>query len=118
MEGMRFYLCCQDKLERLPGSYIKAGESMFRIHTENADDKDRVNDIVGDLILHINTLFGSRKGIHAYYHKSILFVQQFGLSLRALKFIFDYYASSGSSSMHRNSSATSLFNLIQTQWIC
>ena len=101
----------QDKLERLPGSYIKAGESMFRIHTENADDKDRVNDIVGDLILHINTLFGSRKGIHAYYHKSILFVQQFGLSLRALKFIFDYYASSGSSSMHRNSSATSLFNL-------
>lgn len=97
----------QDKLERLPGSYIKAGESMFRIHTENAEDKDRVNDIVGDLILHINTLFGSRKGIHAYFHKSILFVQQFGLSLRALKFIFDYYASAGSSHLHRNSS----FNL-------
>ncbi|CAI8508313.1 unnamed protein product [Hanseniaspora opuntiae] len=79
----------QDKLERLPGSYIKAGESMFRIHTENADDKDRVNDIVGDLILHINTLFGSRKGIHAYYHKS-------------------------SSTLHRNSSASSLFNLNTT----
>lgn len=104
----------QDKLERLPGSYIKAGESMFRIHTENADDKDRVNDIVGDLILHINTLFGSRKGIHAYYHKSILFVQQFGLSLKALKFIFDYYATSGSSTLHRNSSASSLFNLNTT----
>ncbi|OBA25509.1 YMR261Cp-like protein, partial [Hanseniaspora valbyensis NRRL Y-1626] len=97
----------QAKLERLPGSYIKVGESMFRIHTENAEDEDRVNDIVGDLILHINTLFGSKKGIHAYFHKSILFVQQFGLSLKALKFIFDYYASSGSSHLHRNSS----FNL-------
>ncbi|XBW38133.1 hypothetical protein QEN19_003729 [Hanseniaspora menglaensis] len=91
----------QDKLERLPGSYIKAGESMYRIHTENAEDKDRVNDIVGDLILHINTLFGSKKGVHAYFHNGILFVQQFGLSLRALKFIFDYYATSGSAQFKR-----------------
>lgn len=83
----------QSKLERLPGSYIKSGESMFRVHTENAEDPERVNDVVGDLILHINTLFGSRKGIHAYFHKNIVFVQQYGLSLKALKFIFSYYAS-------------------------
>ncbi|KAL6942595.1 hypothetical protein ACO0QE_003778 [Hanseniaspora vineae] len=83
----------QSKLERLPGSYIKSGESMFRVHTENAEDPERVDDVVGDLILHINTLFGSRKGIHAYFHKNIVFVQQYGLSMKALKFIFNYYAS-------------------------
>ncbi|SSD61531.1 related to Trehalose synthase complex regulatory subunit TSL1 [Saccharomycodes ludwigii] len=82
----------ESKVERLPGSYIKMGQSLFKFHTENAEDKDRVEDVIGDTINHINTLFGSRRNIHAYLHKGIVFVQEYGLSLKALKFIMNFNA--------------------------
>ncbi|CCE64555.1 hypothetical protein TPHA_0I00490 [Tetrapisispora phaffii CBS 4417] len=85
-----------DKVERLPGSYYKIAESMVRFHTENAEDKNRVAGVVGEAITHINTLF-SERGIHAYIHKDIMFVQQFGLSLSAAQFILRYYNSTTTS---------------------
>lgn len=78
------------KIERLPGSYYKMAESMIRFHTENAEDKDRVSSVIGEAITHINTLF-DEKNVHAYLHKNILFVQQNGLSLSALRFLLNYY---------------------------
>ncbi|SCV01792.1 LANO_0F13564g1_1 [Lachancea nothofagi CBS 11611] len=89
----------EDKVERLPGSYYKVGESMIRFHTENADDKDRVSGVIGEAITHVNTLFGDR-GIHAYLHKNIVFVQQVGLALKALHFLMAYFNSVNS---NRNS---------------
>lgn len=81
-----------DKVERLPGSYYKIGDSMIRFHTENAEDKDRVAGVVGEAITHINTLF-DEKGIHAYLHKDIVFVQQQNLSLAATRFLLRFYNS-------------------------
>lgn len=89
-----------DKVERLPGSYYKIADSMIRFHTENAEDKDRVASVVGEAITHINTLF-EEKGIHAYLHKSIVFVQQRNLALAAAQFLLRFYNSrtdSGNSS--------------------
>ncbi|CCH60175.1 hypothetical protein TBLA_0C03720 [Henningerozyma blattae CBS 6284] len=85
------------KIERLPGAYYKIADSMVRFHTENAEDKDRVSSVVGETITHINTLFGS-KGVHAYLHKGILFVQQTGLSIDAIQFILRYYSATTSGS--------------------
>ncbi|SCW01713.1 LAFE_0E05622g1_1 [Lachancea fermentati] len=85
----------EDKVERLPGSYYKTGESMIRFHTENAEDQDRVSSVVGEAITHVNTLFGDR-GIHAYLHKNIVFVQQIGLAMKALQFLLSYFNSVGS----------------------
>ncbi|AAS52957.1 AER276Cp [Eremothecium gossypii ATCC 10895] len=82
----------EDKVERLPGSYYKVGETMIRFHTENAEDQDRVSNVVGDAITHVNTLFGDN-GIHAYVHKNIVFVQQSGLSVQALRFLLNHYNS-------------------------
>ncbi|SCU78616.1 LAMI_0A05248g1_1 [Lachancea mirantina] len=82
----------EDKVERLPGSYYKTGESMIRFHTENAEDQDRVSSVVGEAITHVNTLFGER-GIHAYLHKNIVFVQQVGLALKSLQFVISYFNS-------------------------
>lgn len=79
-----------DKVERLPGSYYKISDSMIRFHTENAEDQDRVVGVVGDAITHINTTFDGR-GIHAYIHKNIMFVQQRGLSLTAAQFVLKYH---------------------------
>lgn len=81
-----------DKVERLPGSYYKVADSMIRFHTENAEDRDRVAGVVGEATTHINTLFGE-KGIHAYLHKNIVFVQETGLSLTATQFLFKFYNS-------------------------
>ncbi|SCU89084.1 LAME_0E02168g1_1 [Lachancea meyersii CBS 8951] len=82
----------EDKVERLPGSYYKEGESMIRFHTENADDKERVSGVIGDAITHVNTLFLDR-GIHAYLHKNVVFVQQIGLALKAVQFLMAYFNS-------------------------
>lgn len=81
-----------DKVERLPGSYYKIADSMIRFHTENAEDKDRVAAVVGEAITHINTLF-DEKGIHAYLHKNIVFVQEQGLSSTATQFLLKFYNS-------------------------
>lgn len=81
-----------DKVERLPGSYYKIADSMIRFHTENAEDKDRVAGVVGEAITHINTLF-DEKGIHAYMHKNIVFVQEQGLSSTATQFLLKFYNS-------------------------
>lgn len=80
----------EDKMERLPGSYCKIGDSLVKFHTENAEDKDRVGGVVGEAMTHINTLFGDN-GIHAYVHKDIVFVQKVGLALKALNFVIDYH---------------------------
>lgn len=82
-----------DKIERLPGSYYKVANSMIRFHTENVEDVDRISSVIGEAITHINTLF-SKKGIHAYVYKNIVFVQETGLSVAALRFIFRYYNNS------------------------
>ena len=82
-----------DKVERLPGSYYKIVSSMIRFHTENADDKDRVTNVVGDAITHINTLF-EKRDVRAYLHKNIMFVQEADLSVSALKFILRFYNTS------------------------
>ncbi|CDO94692.1 unnamed protein product [Kluyveromyces dobzhanskii CBS 2104] len=82
----------EDKVERLPGSYCKIGDSMVRFHTENAEDRNRVAGVVGEAMTHINTLF-SDKGIHAYVHKNIVFVQEDGLGLKTLQFLVNYYNS-------------------------
>ncbi|CCD24859.1 trehalose 6-phosphate synthase/phosphatase complex subunit NDAI_0E00430 [Naumovozyma dairenensis CBS 421] len=79
-----------DKVERLPGSYYKVADSMIRFHTENAEDQERVASVIGDAITHINTLFDER-GIHAYVHKNIVFVQETGLSLAAVQFLLKFY---------------------------
>lgn len=84
------------KVERLPGSYYKVGDSMVRFHTENAEDQDRVGSVIGEAIAHINTLY-DEEDVHAYVHKSILFVQQNGLANSALDFILKYYNGSMSS---------------------
>lgn len=81
-----------DKVERLPGSYYKIADSMIRFHTENAEDTERVSAVVGEAMTHINTLFGE-KGVHAYVHKNIVFVQEEGLSLSAAQFLFKYHNS-------------------------
>ncbi|AET38400.1 trehalose 6-phosphate synthase/phosphatase complex subunit Ecym_2691 [Eremothecium cymbalariae DBVPG len=81
----------EDKVERLPGSYYKKGETMIKFHTENAEDQDRVSNVVGDAITHVNTLFGDR-GVHAYVHKNIVFVQQSGLAIKAIQFTLNHYA--------------------------
>lgn len=94
----------EDKVERLPGSYYKTGDSMIRFHTENAEDKDRVASVVGEAITHVNTLFIDR-GIHAYIHKNIVFVQQVGLALKALKFLLNFYNSVSDTSSSTPSSA-------------
>ncbi|AQZ14328.1 TSL1 (YML100W) and TPS3 (YMR261C) [Zygosaccharomyces parabailii] len=86
-----------DKVERLPGSYYKISDSMIRFHTENAEDQDRVVGVVGDAITHINTTFDGR-GIHAYIHKNIMFVQQRGLSLTAAQFVLKYHNTKSSAS--------------------
>ncbi|KAL3238613.1 trehalose 6-phosphate synthase/phosphatase complex subunit [Nakaseomyces bracarensis] len=78
------------KIERLPGSYYKLADSMVRFHTENAEDQERVAGVIGEAMTHINTLFADR-GIHAYVHKNILFVQQKELSLEATKFILKFH---------------------------
>ena len=80
------------KIERLPGSYYKLADSMVRFHTENAEDQDRVASVIGEAMTHINTLFADR-GIHAYVHKNILFVQQKELSLETTKFILKFHNS-------------------------
>ena len=82
-----------DKIERLPGSYYKVADSMVRFHTENVEDKDRISAVVGEAITHINTLY-DKKGIHAHIYKNIVFVQEIGLSVKALRFIFRYYNNS------------------------
>lgn len=82
----------EDKMERLPGSYCKIGDSMVRFHTENAEDRDRVQGVIGEAMTHINTLF-SDKGIHAYVNKNIVFVQEVGLALKTLQFLVSYYNS-------------------------
>jgi len=82
-----------DKIERLPGSYYKIADSMVRFHTENVEDKDRIAGVVGEAITHINTLY-DKKGIHAHVYKNIVFVQERGLSVKALHFIFKYYNNS------------------------
>lgn len=79
-----------DKVERLPGSYYKISDTMVRFHTENAEDRDRVVGVIGEAITHINTIFDGR-GIHAYLHKNIMFVQQVGLSVNAAQFILKYH---------------------------
>ena len=82
-----------DKIERLPGSYYKIADSMVRFHTENVEDRDRIAGVVGEAITHINTLY-DKKGIHAHVYKNIVFVQEIGLSIKALRFIFRYYNNS------------------------
>ncbi|CCF57815.1 hypothetical protein KAFR_0D01680 [Kazachstania africana CBS 2517] len=90
-----------DKVERLPGSYYKIADSMIRFHTENAEDQDRVSGVVGEAITHINTLFND-KGIHAYFHKNIVFVQQKGLALSAVTFLLRFYNSTSDASVIRD----------------
>lgn len=85
----------EDKVERLPGSYYKIADSMIRFHTENAENQERVSGVIGEAITHINTLFDDA-GIHAYLHKNIVFVQQTGLSLNAVKFLLRYYNTAAS----------------------
>lgn len=82
----------ENKVERLPGSYCRVGETTIEFHTENAEDKDRVSNVIGDAIVHVNTLF-SDSGIHAYLHKGIVFVQQSGLSVKAINFLLNQYNS-------------------------
>ncbi|AMD22401.1 HGR062Cp [Eremothecium sinecaudum] len=84
----------EDKVERLPGSYYKEGETMIRFHSENAEDKDRVSNVIGDAITHVNTLFGD-SGIHAYIHRDIMYVQQSGLAVRAMNFLLNQCNSAG-----------------------
>ncbi|CCH59147.1 hypothetical protein TBLA_0B03050 [Henningerozyma blattae CBS 6284] len=81
-----------DKVERLPGSYYKISESMVRFHTENALDQERVASVVGEAMTHINTLFDG-KGIHAYLHDDVVFVQQTDLVQSAASFLLQFYNS-------------------------
>lgn len=103
------------KIERLPGSYYKLADSMVRFHTENAEDQERVAGVIGEAMTHINTLFADR-GIHAYVHKNILFVQQKELSLEATKFILKFhnngrvYNTVQSSPTKRNQEMDSMFS--------
>lgn len=68
------------------------------------DGIDRVSSVVGEAITHVNTLFIDR-GIHAYIHKNIVFVQQVGLALKALKFLLNFYNSVSDTSSSTPSSA-------------
>ncbi|GMM56986.1 hypothetical protein DAKH74_036020 [Maudiozyma humilis] len=82
----------KDKMERLPGSYYKIGDSLVKFHTENAVDRDRVKSTIGDTIININTMFQDME-VHAYLHNDVIYVQQTGLSLQALDFVLNYYNS-------------------------
>ncbi|CAL9736058.1 trehalose synthase complex regulatory subunit Tps3p [Monosporozyma servazzii] len=81
-----------DKMERLPGSYYKIYDSMIVFHTENAEDKERISNVIGEAMIHINTMF-NESNIHAFTLNNVVYVQQTGLSLRALKFILRLYNS-------------------------
>lgn len=102
-----------DKVERLPGSYYKVSDSMIRFHTENADDQERIAGVIGDAITHINTLL-DRRGIHAYLHNDVVYVQEAGLSIKAMNFLQRFHttttevvevSSSGPSRSRKNSIA-------------
>lgn len=81
-----------DKVERLPGSYYKIYDSMVVFHTENAEDKDRTPSVIGEAMTHINTVF-NESNVHAFAQNNVVYVQQTGLSVRALKFILRIYNS-------------------------
>lgn len=82
-----------DKMERLPGTYYKISDSMIRFHTENADDKDRVDSALSDIMGHINSMF-KRYQIISFVRNGVVYIQQSGLSLVALKFLLKFYNSS------------------------
>lgn len=102
-----------DKMERLPGSYYKISDSLIAFHAENADDKDRVSNTIGDAMTNINTMY-NEKNIHAYVHNDVLYVQQNGLSIQAMQFLFNYFDSidlNNYDNENKNSISNDLFRL-------
>lgn len=79
--------------ERIPGSYIDVEECGVVFHTECAInfDKDYINGLVGDLITHINELFGKDYNVHASLSKGILIIKEMNLISKALDFVSEQY---------------------------
>lgn len=77
--------------ERIPESHIEVEECTVLFHTESAFniDKDYKNGLIGDLITHINELFGKDFNVHASLIKGIVIVKEMDLITRALDFIID-----------------------------
>jgi trehalose 6-phosphate synthase/phosphatase len=75
--------------ERLPGSYIEVEECniMFNTGSTINIDKDYKNGLIGDLITHINELFGKDFNVHATLSKGVLFIKEMDLISKALAFV-------------------------------
>lgn len=80
------------KVERLPGSKMDIEDCtiIFNPGTSFRDDKQRSIDLMGDLIQHVNELFGA-KGVHASLIWNTVIIQQNQLSIRALNFLVNHY---------------------------
>jgi trehalose-6-phosphate synthase/trehalose-6-phosphatase len=75
--------------ERIPGSYIEVEECTVSFHTDTVGDidPDYLNGLIGDLITHINELFGKDYNVHATLLEGNLIIKEMNLISRALQFI-------------------------------
>ncbi|VEU21012.1 DEKNAAC102009 [Brettanomyces naardenensis] len=77
--------------ERIPGSYVEVESCMVRFHTEGSHDidPDHRDKLVGELMSHINELYGHDWYLHASITQRVLVVQKADTVQRALQYILD-----------------------------
>lgn len=77
--------------DRVPGAYVQAETSMVRMHTENSHDidPDHKFKLIGEVMTHINELYGHDYNIHATLVDQIVVVQRVDAIQNGLKQIIE-----------------------------
>lgn len=75
--------------ERIPGTYVEKESSIVKLHTEGSHDIDREHKekLIGELMTHINELYGHDYNVHAKFVDQIVIVREMDSITRALNYI-------------------------------
>ncbi|QPG73108.1 hypothetical protein FOA43_000413 [Brettanomyces nanus] len=76
---------------RIPGAYVETESSMVRFHTEGSHDiePEHRDKLVGELMAHINELYGHDWNLHAHVVNKMVVVQEADTVQKALSYIVD-----------------------------
>lgn len=75
--------------ERIPGTYVERESSIVRLHTEQSHDIDQEHKakLLGELMSHINELYGHDYNLHAKLLNQVVSVQEADITTKALQYI-------------------------------
>lgn len=75
--------------ERIPGTYVEKESCVVKLHTEGSHDidKEHKEKLIGELMTHINELYGHDYNVHAKIVDQIIIVRQMDSITKALDYI-------------------------------